>query len=146
MSPAPLPAVISLADVEKERADIFRQLLFNVLRCDIVNDIFAQIIDGLPTKETHEYVISGRADLMSRTEISQESRDRARKFCNPGEALYASLELNAKVSISPALLHAHELLANTVCPRLPNSIKMRHLRKPPSTCISSNFSQLQFMT
>lgn len=97
MSPAPPPATISLANIDKERANIFKRLFSKVLRHSIVNDIFAQIIDGLPTKETLDSSIPGHVDLTTRAEVSQDSIDRARKFCNPGEVLYDSLRLNARV-------------------------------------------------
>lgn len=92
-----MPTTVRLADIEQERANIFRRLVSDVLRCDIARNIFAQIIDGVPTNETHEAIITGRSDLYSRTEPTQESKDESDKFCNSSETLFDNLELNAKV-------------------------------------------------
>lgn len=53
MTTAHKATTVGLADINQERADILRRELSSVLREDIVKDVLAQVIDGLPVAKTY---------------------------------------------------------------------------------------------
>ncbi|KAK2763116.1 hypothetical protein FQN54_009751 [Arachnomyces sp. PD_36] len=89
--------MISLADLEPERAAILRGVLSSLLRSDLVQNIFAQVIDGIPTESTYEFALTMRDDILSRTEPSQESTRRSLNICQSQEIL-DTVDLNSTVA------------------------------------------------
>ena len=96
MTTAHKATTAGLADINQERADILRRVLSSVLREDIVKEVLAQVIDGLPVAKTYELTITRRFELLSRVESSQDSRTISHQFCSSREML-ENLGLNAKV-------------------------------------------------
>lgn len=87
--------MISLVDIDPKRSAILRRVLSSILRRDIVQHVFAQIIDGLPIDTTYEFTTTMRNDVQSRTEASQYSIAMTRRFCNSeSERIIDSLGLN----------------------------------------------------
>lgn len=88
--------MVSIADIEQERAAILKRVVSTILRNDISRDVFAQIIDGLPIKTTYELTVTRRFDLLSRPEASQPAKMEAQTFCDSIEMLN-DLNLDSKV-------------------------------------------------
>lgn len=140
-----MPAVsdtttVGLADIDQERANIVKRVLSAVLRCDIVRNVFAQVIDGLPIKSTYELGTTERFELLSRTEPSKQSQTLSNQFCDSDK--FDNLELNAKV----CFLRTSAGKSTDLFLRLLSSICLHLLTPELSICISLSWSQLQSMT
>lgn len=88
--------MISLADLEYQRSGILRGVLSALLRSDLVQNVLAQVIDGIPIESTYEFATTMRSEILSRSEPSQESMLLSRSICDSGETL-DSIDLNATV-------------------------------------------------
>jgi hypothetical protein len=65
--------MISLADLEPERGSILRRVLSSILHSESVTQVFAQVIDGLPTEATAEMSTSVRPDIRARGQPSHHA-------------------------------------------------------------------------
>lgn len=74
--------MVSLVDVESEKADVLRGVLSAVLHNDLVHNVLAQVIDGLPIKSTYEFATTRRSEILIRTEHLRDRRDCLRRFVN----------------------------------------------------------------
>lgn len=88
--------MISLVDLDYERAGILRGVLSAVLRSELVQNVFAQVIDGIPIESAYEFATTMRSEILSRTKPSQESMLLSRSIYDSGETLDA-MDLNSTV-------------------------------------------------
>jgi hypothetical protein len=88
--------MISLADLEPEKAAVLKRALSSVLGFHHTRRTFAQVIDGLPTCDTYESLSTLRDDIESRTEPSQDALALSRAFCDSEDTI-TSLALNPNV-------------------------------------------------
>jgi hypothetical protein len=88
--------MISLADLEYERAGILRSVLSALLRSDLVQNVLAQVIDGIPIESTYEFATTMRSEILSRTEPSPESMQLSRRICESDET-FDLIDLNPTV-------------------------------------------------
>jgi hypothetical protein len=88
--------MISVADLEPEKAAVLKRVLSSVLGFHHTRRTFAQVIDGLPTCDTYETMTTLRDDLKPRAEPSQDALALARAFCDSEDTI-TSLALNSTV-------------------------------------------------
>lgn len=96
MAPSHKTISVNLVDIDQERAGVLRGVFSTLLGSNIVKDVFAQVIDGLPIKTTYELTITRRFELLSRVEPSQQSKALSLQFCS-SFGTFDNLELNARV-------------------------------------------------
>ncbi|KAK2811475.1 hypothetical protein FQN50_002098 [Emmonsiellopsis sp. PD_5] len=89
--------MITLSDIDQERAEILKRVLTSILRRDSVKTVFAQVIDGIPIASAYESTLTARTELTSRTEPSQRSVSLSGQFCE-SEGILDTLELNPTVA------------------------------------------------
>ena len=107
--------MVSIADIEQERAAILKRVVSTILRNDISRDVFAQIIDGLPIKTTYELTVNRRFDLLSRSETSQPAKMEAQTFCDSIEMLN---HLNLDSKVRNFQLFLKQLTTQVDCPTI----------------------------
>lgn len=88
--------MVSLADLEHERADILKGVLSALLRNDLVQNVLAQVIDGIPIESAYGFATTRRSEILSRTEPSSESMLLSRRICD-SEETFDSIDLNSAV-------------------------------------------------
>lgn len=88
--------MISLADLEHERAVILRDVLSAILRSDPVQNVLAQVIDSIPIESTYEFATTMRSEIPSRTVPLSESMLLSRTICDSGDTL-DSMDLDSTV-------------------------------------------------
>jgi hypothetical protein len=98
MSPIFGNATVSLKDVDQDRANVIRRVLSAVLRSDKVRSVFAQIIDGIPIRETYHWAMTLNRDIERRTEPSEKSMALSLEFCASDDR-FEELKLNATVRL-----------------------------------------------
>lgn len=64
---------VALADIDPVRSTLLRHVIFAVLRSTVGKSVFSQVIDGLPVASSYEFMTTGRLDLDSRQEPTEES-------------------------------------------------------------------------
>ncbi|KAK2764286.1 hypothetical protein FQN54_008978 [Arachnomyces sp. PD_36] len=93
--PTDLTSKVSIEDINPEKGQILKRVLFGILRTEIGQNVISQAIDGIPIWDMYEFNTTRRIDLETRREATKLAQVRAAQYQTFDE-MFDYLKLNAR--------------------------------------------------